>query len=65
MIPVIEEVNMVRDKEDIMVFSTAMSAMNPSLDINMVAAMAAKEFLNSNIDPYLHICKSTIVFIEC
>ena len=49
-IPGIEEVNMIKDKDDIVVFSTDVSAMYPSLDINTVAAVAAKEFLNSDID---------------
>ena len=46
---------MVRDKEDIVVVSTDMFVMCSSLDIDTVAAVAAKEFVNSDIDLILNV----------
>ena len=50
MIHMIEQVNGKRDVVDLVVFSTDIQAMFPSLDIDVMASVAAEEFLKGDLE---------------
>ena len=46
----IERVNAIEDKEDLVIWSTDVSAMYPSLDIPVVAKVVVEEFLSTDLE---------------
>ena len=50
MIATIEEINNTESLEELVIYSTDVEAMYPSLDIDRVAKVAGEEFLESDLD---------------